>query len=270
VNKKLFFFHLLLASNLFLISSHLKAQNLVPNGGFEEGNCVGYPGNLVECNDWFSSLTPFEETTPEWFHSCIDDDNFSTPDVAFGFQEPYEGLGYGGLIGLITNAPASYREIIGVNLIEPLEVGSSYEVKFRFSTLTNAPETTILINNLGFNFSTHPYYSNAAFPTNSSHFAIDTVIHLTEEWLEVYEVFVADSSYQYLHIGNFFDDNLTSSIFPTESAFISYFVIDDVSVNELKVNTVSSSEKAGIKIYPNPCQDYIKLRIRINFNSCFF
>jgi len=241
-----------------------QAQNLVPNGGFEEGNCMGYPGNLVECNDWFSSLTPFEETTPEWFHSCIDDDNFSTPDVAFGSQIPFD-QGYAGL-AIYPDSPvpeaANYREIIGVQLTQSLEEGAFYLVQFKFSPIVSSQQFAILTNNFGFNFSTHPHYNSDGFPINTSHYAIDTIVPLSEDtaWYEISEVFEADSAYEYLHIGNFYSDDQTSTTYNSENSFLAYYVVDQVSVS-LTLDLPENLQKDNLLIYPNPTSDNLVISL---------
>jgi hypothetical protein len=235
------------------------AQNLVPNGGFEEGiNCPTFIANLdEECSEWYFSIIPEDDQqpTPDWFHECSEIDALSPPQIAFGFQEPAEGQGYAGVVTYrVASSSPDYREIIGVQLSQVLELGHQYLVEFKLSSLETAGY--FLVNDkIGFNFSTHPTYNRENFPYNQSHFAIDTIVTLSEEWTQVSVLFEADSAYQYLHIGNFYDDDNTNIILESELSQSGYYVIDEVSVTESSLFANSLSVGKGFKIFPNPAQD---------------
>lgn len=233
------------------------SQNLVPNGGFETGNCESYAGNIDECDDWYFSLPVFTTATAEWFHQCMPEVFFQPPEVAFGAQEAI-GDGYAGLIAHseATIGDWDVREIIGVQLTEPLIEGNSYMVSMKYSHITYYPEFARLVNNFGINFSTHQFYDTASFPLNQSHLSIDTIVPLSnqDEWLEISQVFEADSNYQYLHIGNFFSNDSTESVLIGESGSThQYYVVDEVSVTS--VLSDEFLEKKTIKVFPNPVKD---------------
>lgn len=251
--------------------SQVSSQNLVPNGSFEEGmNCPTFIANLQdECADWFFSIVPEDEMqpTPDWFHTCSEVDLLSPPDVAFGFQEPADGDGYAGIVTYrVSQNPPDYREIIGVELTESLEVGNSYLVKFKLSSLETAGY--YLVNDkIGFNFSTHPTYEREAFPLNQSHFAIDTILTFSNEWTEVSVVFEADSAYNYLHIGNFFDDDNTNIVAESEFSQSGYYVIDEVSVTEALLSTHYSGDSNEIVLFPNPASTYLSVKNKMDLSE---
>jgi hypothetical protein len=236
-----------------------QCQNLVPNGGFELGDCdtIGYPGNLDEVDNWFSSIPDLDVTTPEWFHQCIPEEFFQPPEVAFGTQDAV-GEGYAGLIAYSFNSPADwdYREIIGVQLTAPLIEGNSYIVSLKYSHVTNYPEFAIMVNNFGFNFSTHQFYDIPSFPINQSHYSVDTIVPLSsqDEWFEISHIFEADSNYQYLHIGNFFDNELTDTLWNgINYGVYQYYVVDEVSVTSVLSDNFQN--KKTVNVYPNPLRD---------------
>jgi len=234
------------------------AQNLVPNGGFEDGSCEGYLGNITECENWFSSIIPFEETTPEWYHTCIELDFLSPPEVIYGNKVAFES-GYAGLAtfpGSTAPAASDYREIIGVQLTQPLEEDALYLVNLKFSPISISPKLAILTSNFGFNFSTHPFYHIDDFPINSSHFAIDTIVALNEpdEWYDISVIFEADSAYEYLHLGNFYSNSLTNISFGSDNAVLAYYLVDEVSVTQT-LDVFEAIEKDDLVVYPNPTSD---------------
>lgn len=239
------------------------AQNLVPNGSFEEGiTCPSFVGNLTEeCAFWYSSIIDDEGSTPEWFHECSEFDFFQPPEVAFGNQVPAEGGGYVGFATYrIGSIGVDFREIVGVQLIEELNIGQTYLVEFKVSSLE--PSGNYLNNNnIGFNFSTHPTYSLSGFPTNTSHYKVDTIITLSEEWTQISVDFTADSAYSYFHIGNFYDDANTEFIIENDLSQAGYYVADDVSVTE-SLNTNTTNRKTSfVQIYPNPAKNILTIKM---------
>jgi len=234
------------------------AQNLVPNGGFEEGNsCPEFLGDLEDkCSNWYTSVIDSENIvlSPDWYHECSDIDILSPPDVALGNLNPFNGQGYAGLIIHKPNF-GNVRENIAVQLTEPLDIGQSYLISFAIGKL-NGLSARIASNNFGFNFSTHPFYSANAFPINQAHFNIDTIIELENEWVVVEQAFVADSSYSYLHFGNFFDDANTDYVIQGTPAVDAYYTIDQVSVSSFLSDEFRPKDKT-IKIHPNPTSDYV-------------
>ena len=68
-------------------------------------------------------------------------------------------------------------------------------------------------NKLGAKFSTVSYsYSNPIQINNFAHVYSDSVIKDTTSWTLIKGEFTADSAYQYISIGNFFDDINTDTI----------------------------------------------------------
>jgi hypothetical protein len=247
-------------------STVCSAQNLVPNGSFEEGiNCPSFIANLdEECLNWYASivLEDASKPTPDWFHSCSELDGLAPPDVVFGTQLPADGDGYAGIVTYDSiSSIENYREIIGTQLTSSLIQGQEYLVEFKVSSLIST-DFAVATNNIGFNFSTHQYFFAPAFPTNTSHFSIDSILTLSDEWTQVSQVFLADSNYNYLHIGNFYDDASTDVSGETEVSHLAYYVIDDVAVSQL-LNSYSQEDRLGpYSIYPNPVRNTLKVNLK--------
>lgn len=253
-------------------SVNVLAQNLVPNGSFEEGiECPSFIGNVdAQCADWFNSISypspNANQITPEWYHACGELDIFTPPHVAFGYQEPFDGEGYVGLV-VYNNQDGveeSYREIIGVELIEPLIQGNTYLVEFSIVRLylnVNA----IATNNFGYKFTTQQQVNyDSLLVDNTASFHIDTIVSDTANWLNVSSEFIADSNYSYIHFGNFFDNENTEFIIDGDFGIYCNMALDAVSVTEVStVNTKESSILNDLGIFPNPVLD----KLYINSNS---
>lgn len=241
-------------------STNMSAQNLVPNGSFEEGiECPSFIANLdAQCSNWFGSViddlnfTP----TPDWFHECSEFESLTPPNVAFGYQEPLDGSGYAG-ITIFDSNDDNYREIIGVELTQALIPNQNYELSFFVSRL-EADGAQLAANNMGFALTTYPNYSTASFPTNEAFFKIDSILTDTASWTQISVDIIADSAYTYLHIGNFYDDESTDTLKLHLNAVVSYYIIDQISMYST-LNIRGNNVQECFRSYPNPVTDLLQI-----------
>jgi hypothetical protein len=229
--------------------------NLVPNPGFE--NYVVCPVNLGETHKatgWSSY-----STSPDFFHQCSTNPYLSPPYVQFGYQVPHNGIGYIGLAtyhnntSVITN---NYREFCGAQLLSPLQIGTTYYLSFY--TVATEFGTGYLTNNLGIRLFTNPYsIANPAPIDNFAHLKFDTIVTDSINWQRLSGSFIADSAYQYICLGNFYDSLHTDTVvfgFPNAG----YYFIDDVCVttdslyNETWTGIQDTVIPAEVNIWPNP------------------
>lgn len=245
----------------FFICAFSQAQNLVPNGSFETGTCSFFNGNIHEdCDDWYASiqdpaLEVYENPSPDWWHTCAIVEGLRPPNTVTGYQYPSSGEGMAGIITLITSF-SDYRETIGIELLEPLELGNTYLVQFKLNRANGVSD--LMSNNFGVKFTTFPFFlSPEAAIDNTSHFKIDSIVTDSLNWLQVQFEFVADSSYQFIHLGNFYTDDQTDTILGPMFNVIAYYFIDDVSVSST-LSAVSLS-KPGFEIYPNPARRFVQI-----------
>ncbi|MGB6038155.1 MAG: T9SS type A sorting domain-containing protein [Cryomorphaceae bacterium] len=257
--KSKFLFLLAIAAG----SLNVSAQNLVPNGSFEEVvNCPEFSSNLdSECPHWYTSLISDDGivSSPEWFHTCSEVDVMTPPNTGFGNQPPFDGEGYAGLAGIRLSTP-NFREVIAVELEQTLEIGASYLIEFKAANMY-FPEFAIASNRLGFNFSTHEFYDNSSFPINTSHYSHTEIMPVSNEWLTISHVFVADSAYQFLHLGNFYEDGETDfqADFPNSNS--SYYAIDDVSVTVALNTSNPGIDRNVVQLFPNPANDILNIKM---------
>ncbi len=245
-----------------LLHSNLCAQNLVPNPSFED--MVGCPDNLDEvsmCVGWSSF-----GRTPDYFNSC-NHSWLGVPQNGFGYQNAANGNAYCGICTFnFPNPIPSYREFVGRTLSSPLIIGAKYFVSIKVSLADSSNYAT---NNLGILFSNTQYNDTSSTPSNNiSSIYSTSVIQDTSEWKIISGIFIADSSYSFIIIGNFFNDantdtSFVGSNFSLNSPHEAYYYIDDVCVStdslecDLNPEGIYSTTKNEINIYPNPASNKI-------------
>jgi len=247
-----------------LIFSSGYAQNLVPNGNFDETVECPFGNALLEgyCASWFRSqfdpdVLPSNIPSPDFYHSCGLNDAIVPPAVFTGYQEAFDGRGFVGVAtydALNTNA----REIVGSQLIEPMVVGVEYYVSFRIVAGGPNPNLINLYSNgIGVKFSTVSTWNNPPeLINNEAHYAIQEVVTDTVNW-ELHEfVFTADSAYEYIHLGNFYRDWLTDTVHIAPPNRAAYYFLDDVRVSTDPLST-SSGDGLFLTLSPNPVHDIL-------------
>lgn len=140
------------------------------------------------------------------------------------------------------------KEFLQVKLTEPLRPGTSYELEFWVSVQQNG----VKANKLGAGFSRQFLADTTAQKIGN----IKPVAYFTEiiapgknEWLSLRHTFAADSSWQYLLIGNFFPDENTSVDTSSADLPYAYYLIDDVSIRNINAfHNLDPDSMAGSSI----------------------
>lgn len=237
---------------IFLMSTSMSVTtfaqlNLVPNPDFEDtlGCPQFYPDLDGVCAEWTSF-----RITPDYFHYCSLVCGFYNQA---GHQEPHSGQGYAGIATYHVNIPDA-REHVAVQLIAPLTVGLRYYISFYVSPGFNV-QANIVTDKIGALVTTYPYYDqngDNSLP-NASTIYTDSIISDTTVWRQIFGSFVADSAYQYLIIGSFFDDaNVDTLHLPSLQFgnYVSYYFLDDVCVS---TDSMYASDWTNI-LSPGPCE----------------
>ena len=251
------------------------AQNLVPNPSFEE-----YDACPVYCGDYDGYIGNWGSFyTADYFNSCDDSLYYvAVPNNMLGFQYAATGNGYSGLFTRATsNTFPNYREIIVCQLDSSLTIGEKYYISFKINLANNSNCAT---NNLGVLFSTTIIdFSNYPIAlTNFAHINTSVIISDTANWVKIKGEIIADSTYLYMYLGNFYDNLHTDSIlfdttitipgetFPDSICF-AYYYIDDVCVstdsltcNPLVIINENTLENDEINIYPNPANNILNVK----------
>lgn len=214
---------------MLLVNVALAQINLVPNGGFElYSSCPTGNDNITEATGWLRF-----RSSPDYYNACAPSGGLSVPNSNIGFQQSHSGNGMAAIVTFDGTA-LNYREVIGYQLQQPLIVGQKYYLKLNINKSPNGPNNVLSINTdkIGVNFSNIQYTNlNPAPVTNSALIYADTIITDAMGWYKLQGSFIATQSYQYLMIGNFFDDGHTDTSGTTTLGSLSYYFIDDVCLS---------------------------------------
>ena len=247
-----------------------RAQNLVPNPGFEETDSCTFGLGLGALHDWYSAYL-----TPDHLQSC---QPYGTanglPMNQFTYQQPFEGSSCAGIHTYDGDSGQEWREWLMVPLLDTLVQGQVYFCSFRanaaFGGNVSNPNIWLASDHLGMLFTTYDRQWIWGDPDpealDQAHILHPQILSDTVGWTLVSGSFVADSAYTYLMIGNFFSNALTDTIHfappgPTWNAY-SYTLVDAVCVspdpNDCELSHgVKEIGGAGPFVYPNPATDVL-------------
>lgn len=249
--KRLFCFVLL--SHGFGIEA--VCQNLVPNPSFEDTvSCPNSANQIGKAANWHAS-----RESPDYFNECDwITGNTAVPMNFCGFQYAHTGVAYCGFVAFARSVPDG-REIFTCPLLSPLIIGKKYIISFYLS-LSGIVSKEIACNKIGCLFSTNDFSlpNNIAPIFNQSQFFTDSIVSDSLNWVKIEGSFVADSNYLYLSIGNFFTDSLTDTIMIAPSTSFSYYFIDDISVFEDTILSITDpTTRIENILFPNPANDHL-------------
>jgi hypothetical protein len=245
--------------------------NLVLNPSFESYTTC--PSGLSQINKaigWYAF-----NGTPDYFNPCTGDPSAQVPGNSFGNQLPYQGNCYGGIITYYSSSLS--REILGVQLLSPLSISQKYFVSFMVARGNDNIFVGYSANKMGVRLSKVQSFTVSI--NNTSHYCSNVVISDTLNWTRIAGSFVSDSAYQYLMIGNFYDD--ANTIVTNQSSGIyAYYFIDDVCLStdstycaEYATGLRKYGKENTIKLRPNPANEYFEIDIgeneNINILNCF-
>jgi len=208
------------------------AQNLIPNGGFEQYSIL--PINYGQANravGWTNvnlnyGGPPFG--SPDYYHtSALEMGDY------FGQITPYKGSGQMGF-STFKSDYIDFREYISTLFSFPLEAGKHYQISFFLSNGAGGAYT-LKSDNIGFYFSEHPLYQSIAEPLElTPHYEIPGIVSHYNEWQEYTFNFTPTEDVYYITIGNFHDDDNTE-LSPNGSNGAYYF-IDNIKVKPTTYN----------------------------------
>ena len=245
----------------FFVEKNSIAQNLVLNPSFED---------TVGCCCYQSAGWGSFRDSPDYFNVC--NSILSVPNNFGGFQNAGSGNAYYGFFSYAVFVPEG-REFIGEELTQHLIAGTKYLVNFKVNLSDSSGCAT---NNIGISFSTVPFNSVNGAPINNHAFVFSqTIITDKLNWEIISGSFIADSNYQYVMIGNFFDDNSIDTSIVSPSFYngydYAYYFVDDVSVVEdtsIQEGIYNLKETmASINLYPNPATNQLTVESTKTINT---
>lgn len=227
--------NLLIILLLTILGFSAKAQNLVPNGSFENYSIcptsLGLTGNATPWYAYYAS--------PDYYNACAGSSTISpgVPLNPFGYQYPAHGNAYVGFYAWNTGTTQS-REWLAT-AISPMQTGATYEVSLSASLFRAFYAT----DNLGvFFFDSGAYGSSSLLSISPQiHYSNYGVISDTANWVRLSATFVADSAYDNIVIGGFYTGSNVNSInLSSGTAGYAYYYIDSVVVRWLRMNNIVS------------------------------
>jgi len=257
-----FFFIAILLLLTALVSN---SQNLISNGDFENTTACPRvaPFNLIV--GWTSPNLG----SPDYFNTCATITIYGVPVNYPGVQSTHSGNVYCGIVTRNSGNPPydEWREYIQTRLINPLQVGVEYDLKM-FVSLADSVHygsdaigalfsTTAISRNDNFTFPQTPQVLNPA-----GNFIVDKT-----NWTSLSLSFTADSAYNYITIGNFFDNAHTPVVTVGGGALPrTYFYIDDVCLipkgGQCSILAgITEAEREVPVIYPNPFHESLQVEL---------
>jgi hypothetical protein len=200
------------------------------------------------------------------------------PTNGLGNQQPVDGQGYAGM-ALWCNCPVpNNMELFGAHLLQPLMPGVPVYISFKISPTTNGNAESMIwtSSGAGLRFSMFAYEQNGlALLPNAAAIYMETAPLDTTSWYTVSGVYIPDSAYEYVVIGNFFDVSLTAQTLlnPDGNYAAAYVYVDDICVsyqpNECDVQTGLLALAAVQRPYiaPNPFNEECEVNFRTPFSS---
>ncbi len=234
------------------------AQNLVPNGDFEQFfTCPSNWSQIDSALFWTTPTTNINGVsgTPDYFNQCSIFNFMEVPNNYFGHQQAHSGNAYAGLYAWYGYTPDT-REYIEVPLSTSLLSGKcySFEMYVNLGDISNYTITNIGIYFSdtilsGINNQTVLQYFPQIINTTGNYFD-------NQNWILVSGIYTALGGESFLTIGNFNNDATSDTIgLGINTLNGSYVYIDDVSLILLEsCNTEIKETYAdiSIKTYPNP------------------
>ena len=254
-----FYLKSLLASCFLFMNLEFRAQNLVPNPGFEDYmNCPTLLGGLNVLWDWY--IPPGHSGSTDYYNTCSPSSFVGVPYNTIGFQMPRNGNGYAGLALILPNPLTTtvYREYMQVRLTAPLQANTTYTVgayvncgninKFVTDVIGFHLSDTSVIGRPGIGYEELRVVAQVEA---SGNYFDDTL-----GWELAMGSFVAQGGEEYLCIGNFLHDSLTPYLAtgvlgggPNGNG--GYVYIDDVFLVAGQVVGVPPiDEELGVKVIP--------------------
>ena len=251
-----------------------EAQNLVPNGSFEE--YLVCPGSYSENPSAFRVRywRPISSGSPDYFNTCSEGEA-AVPYNWAGVSDAFDGYGYAGIYTWM-DLSKDYREYLHCKLTEPLIKDSLYHVEFRYKLSSYSKYS---IDRIGLLLSDSlKRLPDDALLRVSPTFAFVKDSALTPEtgaWELAVAEYKAKGNEQYLTIGNFSDNQSTRHYhiqFRPESQPMlvssAYYYVDDVKVIP---NFSTPLESNPLPVFtdgePKINTVYVLRNIQFEFNS---
>lgn len=237
----------LLLSLTLALAVRATAQNLVPNGSFEDTvNCgIVTQSTIYKAAHWYN---PNNATPDVW--DCDLERLCGMPMSPAGgnqiYQYSFNGTRHAGGVYWYGPGSSNARDYFGVRLSEPFSAGMTYEVSLYYVRR----RFQHAIDHIGVWFGPDSLWQNTTWwlnvvPQVKLRDPESTFLLEGQEWTLLNDTLVAQGGEQWMVIGNFDVADSVNGILADPEAIngTAYYFIDDVAVREVgPVNTVSRAE----------------------------
>ena len=226
---------------LLFICFFSKAQNLVPNNGFDTyTTCPNASSQFNLTPPW--GVVNNVSGTPDYMNTCFFAGNQGVPTNFYGYQQAVSNSGYYGLITYY--ASQEIREYLTVPLSSPLVGGTTYTIGFHVSLSDNFKYAT---DHFGAYLSIGAItgfgnYLSLPFNPQIDNFS-GNIITDTTNWTLISGTYTATGGEDYLTIGNFHNDpnTLVSNVNPSSLLDWAYYYVDEVFVISISLQIIGNN-----------------------------
>jgi len=218
-----------------MVLTNAYSQNLVPNGSFEDYTslpnstsdwelCVGWNNVNMNLGNW-----PY--ATPDYLHTAGSGDA-QLPNCKWADVNAQDGDAIMGLYSKHSSQLNS-RDYIATQLSSPLVIGTTYTISFWLSSGSGNYYYGSSSENFGVQLSSAPLTQVNHENTGGTAHALVPGSPWHTGWVFYSFSYVATAAYQYVTIGNFYTDAVTSTTVHYPGANYSggsYYFIDDVII----------------------------------------
>jgi Secretion system C-terminal sorting domain len=261
---------ILTTSILLCIRVQVFAQNLVPNGSFENySTCPNGSNYIYYSVGWFQphkypGFSTNQSSSSDYLNSCSNSVS-DVPNNGAGYQFANTGNAYIGLALYSTPYGGNgFREYVEVKLSQELIANKKHDLQY-FVSLAN--ESRFSITKFDAHLSADSlFYLSLDFmnipiiPQLQYNARIDDTLN----WIAVNTSFIATGGERFLTLGNFQDgsvcDTVRTTTTSTNFCCSAYYYIDDVSLVEDTTLDIQEVSKADFVVYPNPSKSSVQVR----------
>ncbi len=231
----------LLIISIFILQIS-QAQNLVPNGDFE--NYSALPNSLglwSDCNTWSNAGGT---GSPDYWHTS-GTGGTQLPNSQFATLDPQSGDAVMGFF-VMDNSYDEYREYLQIQLSSPMVVGETYNISFWLTNGFSDHTKGWGANRFGIRLTESQINQTDDEPMGGiPQIEISGEIWETA-WKEYTFSYTADAAYNYITIGNFYNDASTSiSEYLPATNDDAYYYIDNIVIELQPEPEVCGMSKRG-------------------------
>lgn len=212
----------------------INAQNIVPNNGFETYSSLpnGY-GQWYKATGWSNlngmAIFAWPYASSDYLHNT-GSGGVDLPVSIFGTVSPQSGDAVMGFVTYYLTTP-EFREYISIQFTTPMVAGNPYTVSFWVTNGSGGYYCNSSANHFGIRFSVAPLSQVDHEPIGG----IPQLEYPGEIWSTTWQYvsfsYTPDQNYNYITIGNFFNDaSTTHTVQAAGIATAAYYFIDEIVV----------------------------------------